>query len=168
MTETDSSQTVTPGIDPRGPRFAAAVTSAILLGVYLAGIGSLIDPGASLAERAFDPGFIVLLIAALLFVWSLVAPRSQPVAAFFRRVVQPKLQPPNELEDLRPPRFAQGVGLVVVGIGLILHLIGVPWALVVAGGAAFVAAFLNAVFGFCLGCEIYLLLQRAGVIRRAA
>ncbi|MEV8172896.1 DUF4395 family protein, partial [Microbacterium sp. NPDC077486] len=31
---------------------------------------------------------------------------------------------PVELEDPRPPRFAQGVGLVVVGLGLLLHLAG--------------------------------------------
>lgn len=172
MTETNTAPAAPEapaGIDPRGPRFGAAVTAAlVLLGVYLAGIGSLINPRASLIERIADPGFIVLLLVAILFSWSLLAPRSQPVAAFFRRVVQPKLKPPTELEDPRPPRFAQGVGLVVVGIGLILHLIGVPWALVIAGGAAFVAAFLNAVFAFCLGCEIYLLLQRAGAGRRAA
>lgn len=152
------------GIDPRGPRFGAAITSVLLLaGVYLALIGD--SAGGSLGSvsiggRVSDSGFIVLLIVALLFAWSLVAPRSQPWAALYRRAVQPRLAPPAELEDPRPPRFAQGVGLAVVGAGLILHLIGVPWALVVAGGAAFVAAFLNAAFGFCLGCEIYLLLQR--------
>ncbi len=59
----------------------------------------------------------------------------------------------------------------MVTIGLILHLAGVPWALPIAAAAAFVAAFLNAVFGYCLGCQLYLLLQRAGVVgreRRAA
>ena len=54
----------------------------------------------------------------------------------------------------------------MVGVGLVLHLVGVPWALPIAAAAAFVAAFLNAVFGFCLGCQLYLLLQRAGVVGR--
>ena len=76
------------------------------------------------------------------------------------------MKPPAELEDPRPPRFAQGVGLLVVTIGLILHLAGVAWALPIAAAAAFVAAFLNAVFGFCLGCQLYLILQRAGVVGR--
>lgn len=167
---TDVSRTQQPqaeapaGIDPRGPRFGATITSVLLLlGTYLALIGTSTTDGfgaVPVADRVFDPGFIVLLIVALLFAWSLVAPRSQPWSALYRTVVQPRLAPPQEIEDPRPPRFAQGVGLAVVGIGLVLHLVGVPWALVIAGGAAFVAAFLNAAFGFCLGCEIYLLLQR--------
>ncbi|NKF34382.1 DUF4395 family protein, partial [Pseudomonas sp. BGM005] len=60
-----------------------------------------------------------------------------------------------------------GVGLFVVTIGVVLHLVGVPWALPIATAAAFIAAFLNAAFSFCLGCQIYLLLQRAGILGRA-
>ena len=67
-----------------------------------------------------------------------------------------------------PPTFAQGVGLFVVVVGLVLHLVGVPYALVVAGAAAFIAAFLNSVFGYCLGCQLYLLLVRAGILGRKA
>lgn len=160
------------GIDPRGPRVGAAVTSVLLIvGVYLALVG--VSTGGSLGglplfQRAGDAGFIVQLVVAMLFAWSLVSARTQPLSVFFRRVVQPKLQPPSGLEDPRPPRFAQLVGLLVVGIGLVLHLFGVPWALVIAGGAAFVAAFLNASIGFCLGCELYLLIRRLGSARSTA
>ncbi|NLA66008.1 MAG: DUF4395 domain-containing protein [Leucobacter sp.] len=169
MTDTTHSRPAG-SIDPRGPRFGAGITSVLLLvGIYLAIIGtSPTLPGASLSPRALDPGFLVQLLVALLFAWSLVSAQTQPLSALFRVLVQPRLTPPREWEDARPPRFAQGVGLVVVGVGLILHLVAVPWALVIAGAAAFVAAFLNAVFGFCLGCEIYLLLLRAGLIRRGA
>jgi len=52
-------------------------------------------------------------------------------------------------------------------LGCVLHLIGVPGALVVAAAAAFVAAFLNAVFAYCLGCQLYVLLVRLGIIRRS-
>ena len=90
---------------------------------------------------------------------------THPFAALFRGIVRPRLGPPTEWEDARPPRFAQGVGLFVVGIGLVLHLVAVPWALVIAGAAAFIAAFLNAAFGFCLGCELYLLLARVRATR---
>lgn len=156
-------------IDPRGPRFGAAITAVLLLvGVFLALIGNStggVLSDASLAARALDPGFLVLAIAAVLFAWSLVSARTQPIQALFRAVVQPKLGAPSEWEDARPPRFAQSVGLLVVGVGLMLHLAGVPWALVIAGAAAFLAAALNATVGFCLGCELYLLLSRAGVIR---
>lgn len=157
------------GIDPRGPRFGAAITSALLLGgVAFALLGS--SPGAvrteSVAVRAADPGFILLAAVATLFAWSLLSPRTQPISLSYRTLVQPRLAPPADLEDPRPPRFAQGVGLAVVGIGLVLHLVGVPWALVIAGAAAFFAAFLNAAFGFCLGCEAYLLLRGVGLVAR--
>lgn len=156
------------GIDPRGPRFAAGITAALLLiGTFLAAVGVSAEANqVSLAARAGDPGFLVLLVVDLLFAWSLISPRTQPWSALYRRVVQPRLAPPTELEDPRPPRFAQGVGLVVVAAGLVLHLFGVPWALVIAGAAAFIAAFLNAAFGLCLGCQLYLLLARAGIVGR--
>ncbi len=157
------------GIDPRGPRFAAAITSVLLLtGTFLALLGPATRGGSTFAERVADPGFVVLTIAAALFVWGVASPTTAPWAALFRTVVRPRLAPPAELEDPRPPRFAQGVGLLVVGVGLALHLIGVPWALPAAGAAAFIAAFLNAAFAFCLGCQLYLGLARLGVIRVAA
>jgi hypothetical protein len=196
------------GIDPRGPRFAASITT-VLLGIAvvlgLTGIstarwspdstgsgwfayqplsGQVFSPGAgdfafvagrepwlvsvsSISARILDPGFLLLLVIALLFLWSVVSPRTAPWGVLYRKVVQPRLQPPTELEDPRPPRFAQGVGLLVTSVGLVLQLFGVPWALPLAAAAAFVAAFLNAVFGLCLGCQLYLLLQRAGVLGRA-
>ena len=65
-----------------------------------------------------------------------------------------------------PPTFAQGVGFAITLAGLVLHLLGVDGALVVAASAAFIAAFLNSVFGYCLGCQIYVLLVRAGILGR--
>ena len=188
------------GIDPRGPRFAAAITSALLLvGLVLSLIGistaRLSDsasfgwfayqplsgssfafvggsawalPLPTLVQRALDPGFLLLTVVALLFLWAVISPPTAPWGVIFRRFVRPRLGAPEELEDPRPPRFAQGIGLLVVGVGLVLHVAGVPWALPIAAAAAFTAAFLNAVFAFCLGCQIYLLLQRAGVVGREA
>lgn len=78
----------------------------------------------------------------------------------YRRWVQPRLGRPEHLEDARPPRFAQSVGLVGTGTGLVLGLLGVAPAVTIAAAFALVAAFLNAALGFCLGCEIYLLLAR--------
>ncbi|MFE7196036.1 DUF4395 domain-containing protein [Microbacterium oxydans] len=184
------------GIDPRGPRFAAAITAVLLLvttflaltGISTAQAGAatfgwfayqpLADASftptgwaissASLAQRALDPGFLLAVVVAALFLWGVVSPRTAPWGALFRTAVRPRLAPPAELEDPRPPRFSQGVGLFVVGIGLVLHLLGVPWALPIATAAAFVAAFLNAAFAFCLGCQLYLVLQRAGLIGRPA
>lgn len=158
------------GIDPRGPRFAASITTVLLaVATLLALTGtSTAKATTTIAERAADPGFILLLVIALLFLWGVLSPRTQPWSVLYRRVIQPRLSPPTDLEDPRPPRFAQGVGLFVTTMGLVLHLAGVPWALPIAAALAFVAAFLNAVFGLCLGCQLYLLLQRAGIVGRAA
>jgi hypothetical protein len=178
-------------IDVRGPRFAASITAALLLIAVLLGLtgasaapsagaygwfayqplaeGTFTSapPGAVLAYRVADPGFILLAVIAALFLWGVVSPRTAPWGVLYRRLVQPRLRPATEFEDPRPPRFAQGVGLFVTVIGLALHLLGVPWALPIAAAAAFVAAFLNAAFGLCLGCQLYLLLARAGIIRTA-
>ncbi len=183
------------GIDPRGPRFAAGITALLLLAatvLALTGISTAQIPGrwltlfplasdfafiagsdwavqsAGLAQRALDPGFLLLVIIAVLFAWGVLSPATAPWGVVFRRFVRPRLTPPSALEDPRPPRFAQGVGFTVVAVGLLLHVIGVPWALPIAAGAAFIAAFLNAAFAFCLGCQIYLLLQRVGITGRTA
>ncbi|WP_029145715.1 DUF4395 domain-containing protein [Microbacterium luticocti] len=183
-----------PGIDPRGPRFAAAITSALLLVTVVLGLvwtpaaepasfgwfayqplaGDAFFPGALLLmytplwARILDPAFLLLLVVAALFLWGVAWPRTAPWGVLFRRMVRPRLSPPAELEDPRPPRFAQGIGLLVSVVGLALQLLGVPWGLPIAAAVAFVAAFLNAAFRFCLGCQVYLLLQRAGLVGRAA
>ena len=101
--------------------------------------------------------------------WGAIAGvQRHPYGLLFRAAIRPRLKPPAELEDAAPPRFAQTVGLVITGVGLVLQLVGVPYALAVAAALAFVAAFLNAAFGYCLGCQMYLLLVRFGAIRRSA
>jgi hypothetical protein len=146
----------TRGIDPRSPRFGAGITAVLLLAdVFLALIG------------ATTAAAVLLLALALLFAWGAFAGiRRHPWGLLFRALVRPRLAPPAELEDPAPPTFAQGVGLLVTGVGLVLHVTGVPAALPASTALAFVAAFLNAVFGYCLGCQLYLLLVRAGLIRR--
>jgi hypothetical protein len=186
--------TTSTGTDPRGPRFAAALTAVLLILATFWGLLGLATARESTAtfgwfayqpladatfspsgwaitvasplQRALDPAFLLTVVIALLFGWSILSPTSAPWAVLYRRVVRPRLAPPRELEDPRPPRFAQGVGLFVVGLGLVLHLVGVPWALPVATAAAFLAAFLNAAIGLCLGCQLYLLLQRVGFLGR--
>lgn len=154
------------GIDPRAPRFAAWITAVlVLVGLFLSLLGVAVQSPSSLSARLADPGFLVLVLVDLLFVWGVVAPGTAPWGALYRAAVRPRLGPPAELEDPRPPRFAQAVGFTVITIGLVLHVAGVPWALPIAAAAAFVAAFLNAAFGLCLGCQLYLALARVGAIR---
>ncbi|GAA4164357.1 DUF4395 domain-containing protein [Gryllotalpicola daejeonensis] len=147
----------TQGIDPRGPRFSAGIT-AVLLAVDLV-LGLV---GLQLAA------WILLAVIAVLFLWGAVAGvQKHPYGALYRAVLRPRLAAPTELEDPAPPTFAQLVGLIITGLGVILG-IWFPVIVVIAAALAFVAAFLNSVFGYCLGCQIYLLLVRAGLIRRGA
>ena len=144
------------GIDPRGPRFTAGITAVLLLVVAVLGFG-----GADLAA------WLLLAALAARFAWGAFAGvRRHPFGLLFKRFVRPRLSPPDELEDPRPPTFAQGVGFAVTVVGVLLGAIGLPLAVPIAASLAFVAAFLNAVFGYCLGCQLYLLLVRARVIPR--
>ena len=144
------------GIDPRGPRFTAGITAVLLLVVAVLGFG-----GADLAA------WLLLAALAALFAWGAFAGvRRHPFGLLFKRFVRPRLSPPDELEDPRPPTFAQGVGFAVTVVGVLLGAIGLPLAVPIAASLAFVAAFLNGVFGYCLGCQLYLLLVRARVIPR--
>lgn len=153
------------GIDPRGPRFSAGITAVLLLIVIA--LGLLAPAASSIADRATQPATVLFAVIVVLFAWGAFAGvKRHPYGAIFRHLVRPRLKLPTELEDPTPPTFAQGVGLVITLAGLALHLAGVPYALVIAAGAAFVAAFLNSVFGYCLGCQIYLLLVRGGVLGR--
>jgi hypothetical protein len=132
------------GIDPRGPRFVAGLTCLVLAAAVLTG------------------SLWVLVVQVLVFAsGTALGVQNSPYAFAFRRLVRPRLAPPAELEDPRPPRFAQGVGLAVTGIAALAALAGVPYAVETGAGLALVAAFLNAVFGLCLGCELYLLITRA-------
>jgi hypothetical protein len=153
------------GIDPRSPRFGAGITAVLLL--LVVGLSLVTPLGATVAARATEPGFILFAIIWALFGWAAFAGvQRHPYGAIYRALIRPRLAAPTELEDPVPPTFAQGVGFVITLIGIVLHLAGVPYALVVAAAAAFVAAFLNSVFAYCLGCQIYLLLVRAGILGR--
>jgi hypothetical protein len=131
------------GIDPRGPRVGAGITAVLLVVVLLLG-------GA--------PALVLLAVIAALFALGAVRGAQGTVQGrLYQRLVRPRLAPPTELEDPRPPRFAQLVGLIITGLGVLLGLLGVPGAAPVAAALALVAAFLNSAFGLCLGCELYLL-----------
>lgn len=132
------------GIDPRGPRVGAAITALLLATTLLLGTGT-----AALV--------LLAVIAALFLVGTVRGAQGSVQGRLFRTFVQPRLAPPTELEDPRPPRFAQGVGLVITGLGVLLGAVGVGAAIPTAAAFALVAAFLNSVFGLCLGCELYLL-----------
>jgi hypothetical protein len=143
-----------PRVDPRGQLFAAAVTVAVLAAV-------LLTLGTQLSVLLLAWQGIAFAVGAA------AGPGRTPYAWVYRRAVRPRLRPPDHLEDAAPPRFAQGVGLAFALAGLGALLAGSQALAAVAVGAALAAAFLNAAFGFCLGCEVYLVLRRAVPARSA-
>ncbi len=141
--QSSSARSAPKPIDPRGPRTNQAVLTVALVAGFV------------LDWRAVVPIFaVVLLLGAAL------GPRYGPVLRLYAAVIRPRLKPPGELEDPRPPRFAASVGVVFLAAASVAFLAGIPvlaWilALVVAALAA-----LAAVTGICVGCEIYLVLAR--------
>jgi hypothetical protein len=135
-------------IDPRGPRFGAAIT------LVLAIIALIL--GASTA------GVVLMALLAVLFVpGATVGPQATLQAAIFKRVVRPRLSAPTQTESFRAPRFAQQVGLAFSLLAVVFGAVDSPVGFFVFAGFVAVASFLNSVFNFCLGCEIYLLAKRA-------
>ncbi|QMU77573.1 DUF4395 domain-containing protein [Streptacidiphilus sp. PB12-B1b] len=130
-------------IDARGPRFAAVLTSVVLAVVLITGSGWLLA-----AQTAV---FALAAVGGL---------GRSPYSWLYRTLVRPRLGPPTEWEDAAPPRFAQGVGLGFALVGTVGYLSGAAWLGLAATALALAAAFLNAAFGYCLGCEVYLLLRR--------
>ncbi len=134
-------------IDPRGPRFAATLTTLVL----------------AVALLSTTTALTVALLAAqavLFAIGAFAGIQNTPYGWAFRTLLRPRLGPPDELEDATPPRFAQAVGLGFAVVALAGFLTGATLLGAVATGAALAAAFLNAAFGFCLGCEVYLLGKR--------
>jgi hypothetical protein len=130
-------------IDPRGPRFGAWLTTAVLAVVLLTGSAWL----AAAQTLVFATGAAFGLGAA-------------PYGVVFRRVVRPRLSAPAELEAELPPRFAQAVGAAFGVVATIGYATGITALGATAAAFALAAAFLNAAFGFCLGCEVLLLARR--------
>lgn len=141
--------TNTPEVDVRGPRFAAWVTSGVL-------VVTLLVSTVSAAAAA-----VVLGVQAAVFALSAWrGPRHSPYGFLFARLVAPRISPATEREPVAPLKFAQLVGLVFAVIGVVGFAVGVSLLGQIATGFALVAAFLNAAFGICLGCQLYPLVAR--------
>lgn len=134
-------------IDPRGPRFGAAITT-VVLAIILLTIPSAVS--------------VVLLgiQTAVFALGAFVGLHAQPYGILYRKLVAPKLGKPSVLEAVEPPQFAQLVGFLFAATGLLALLLGADLVATIAVGFALGAAFLNAAFNFCLGCEMYLIGKR--------
>ena len=144
MTQTLNSTKSTTIIDARGPRFGAVITTAVLA-----------------TALATNNVWVIVAQAVVFAIGAIKGPQFTPYAFIFKTLVKPRLKGETPAEDVRPPQFAQSVGLLFALTAIGGTLFGVNAIFTIAIAFALGAAFLNAAFNFCLGCEIYLLLLRA-------
>jgi len=144
MTQVSNSIKSTIVIDARGPRFGAVITTAVL--------------ATALATNNL---WVIVAQAIVFVIGAFKGPQFTPYAFIYKSVVKPRLKGEVPTEDVRPPQFAQSVGLLFALTAIVGLVTGVTPIFTVAVAFALAAAFLNAAFNFCLGCEIYLLLLRA-------
>ena len=144
MTQVKTQTKPTTVIDARGPRFGAVITTAVL------------------ATALATSNLWVIVAQAIVFaIGAFRGPQFTPYALIFKKIVKPRLRSAIITEDVRPPQFAQSVGLIFALVAITGSISGISGLFVVAVSFALAAAFLNAAFNFCLGCEMYLLLLRA-------
>ena len=144
MTQTLNSTKSTTIIDARGPRFGAVITTVVLA-----------------TALATNNVWVIVAQGIVFAIGAIKGPQFTPYAFIYKSLVKPRLKGEFEGEDVRPPQFAQSVGLLFALVAIGGSLFGVNAIFTVAVAFALGAAFLNAAFNFCLGCEIYLLLLRA-------
>jgi len=136
-------------VDVRGPRFAAWITTAVLVVTLLV---SGINPRAAA---------IILAAQSVVFaIGALAGPRRHLYGLVLAKLVAPRLSPVREREPVAPLKFAQLVGLIFAAPAAVGFATGASLFGVVLTAAALIAAFLNAAFGICLGCQLYPLVAR--------
>ena len=130
-------------IDAGGPRYSAGITSVVLA-------------LALITESSYVIGFqFAVFLSAVLF-----GLRRSIYGFIYRGLIQPRLKGVVPSEDQRAPRFAQLIGALFAFVALLGGVTGNSAVFLIATSFALGAAFLNAAFGFCLGCQIYLILVR--------
>jgi hypothetical protein len=139
---------MTVSIDARGPRWSAAITTVVL------------------ATALVTSNVWVIAFQAIVFaIGALRGPQFTPYALIFKSLIKPRLKSTATFEDVRPPKFAQAVGLGFALVAVIAAVTGAGGLFTVAVAFALAAAFLNAAFNFCLGCQMYLLILRLRVAK---
>ena len=130
-------------IDARGPRFSALLTTVVLAIALVTG-----------------SVWVAVFQAVVFAIGATKGPQFTPYAFIYRSLIKPRLKSPLRTEDVRPPKFAQSIGLAFALVAIVGAATGTSVVFSVAVAAALAAAFLNAAFDFCLGCQIYLILFR--------
>ena len=136
------------------------------------------NPVNDVAARTVASGAVLMALAVAVLGWGwvlvpltygfvarvLAGPRFSPLGQFATKVVAPRLPQFEKLMPGPPKRFAQGIGVAFSVTASVLWLAGAPTAARIVVGMLAGAAFLEAAFGFCLGCKVFGLLMKAGVI----
>ncbi len=136
------------------------------------------NPVNEVAARVTAGGVVVLGVVLLAMQWQwlaplmavgfllrvLAGPKLSPLGLLSTKVIVPRLPFEKRLVAGPPKRFAQSIGLVFTTLASVLFLTGTTTAAYVVIAALVVAAGLEAFAGFCLGCQAFALLMRAGVI----
>jgi hypothetical protein len=144
MTQVKNSNLAPTIIDARGPRFGAVITTLVL------------------ATALVTNNLYLIIAQAIVFaIGAIKGPQFTPYGFIFKTFVKPRLKGLATTEDVRPPQFAQSIGLLFALAAAAGAIAGLDLVFTIAVAFALGAAFLNAAFNFCLGCEIYLLLLRA-------
>jgi len=136
-------------IDPRVLRFNAAVTSVVVAAAIVT-----VDTVPAGAIALVSLQLVAFVIGGFYRV------TASPYALAYARSVRPRIGPPRELEDSAGPVFSHVVGTVFLAAALAALLAGATVVVYLALALALVAALLNASIGLCLGCELYVILQR--------
>lgn len=136
-------------VDVRGPRFVAWVTTAVLIVTLLVSVAGPVAAAVLLGVQA-----VVFAIGATF------GPREHPYGRIFASAIAPRLGPVTEREPVAPLKFAQLVGFAFAVVGTLGFAMGIPLLGIIATAFALFAAFLNAAFGICLGCQLYPFLVR--------
>ncbi|GJF16480.1 membrane protein [Mycolicibacterium cyprinidarum] len=157
ITATHPANAVSAQVDVRGPRFVAWVTTVVLVATLLTSTSSAVVAATILSLQT-----VVFAIGAAL------GPRRHPYGLVFATLVAPRLGPVTEREPAAPLKFAQLVGFLFAAVGVVGLFSGLSLLGLVATGLALVAALLNAAFGICLGCQLYPLVARHRLTRRAS
>ena len=127
-------------IDARGPRFGAAITTTVLA-----------------IALVTENKWLLLAQGVVFAIGAIRGPQFTPYGWIYKHFIKPRLAKEAPTEDVRPPKFAQSVGFAFAAVGTIAAFLGADIVFTVAVGFALGAAFLNAAFNYCLGCEMYLL-----------
>jgi hypothetical protein len=121
---------------------------------------------AFIGSAFFRPALVLIPLLSIVLLLGTFAPRLALFKQLYFKVLKPrgivKARPVQDRPE--PHNFAQGMGGVVLAIASLflvpLPVVGLALSLLVA-----ILAFINLAFGYCLGCQIYYQLGRAGLIK---